>query len=76
MNISKHDALQWFEFFAELDEGEGLPPRQQELALATLYQIEEAENARLEALMAEVPQQLVRQASAIAQKILRELILQ
>lgn len=29
-----------------------------------------------EALMAEVPQQLVRQASAIAQKILRELILQ
>lgn len=55
MKISKRDALQWFEFFAGLDDGEGLPPRQQELALAVLYQIEEAENARLEALMAEVP---------------------
>ena len=55
MNISKQDALQWFEFFAEMDDGEGLPPHQQELALATLYQIDEAENARIEALMAEVP---------------------
>ena len=30
MKISKRDALQWFEFFAEVDEP--LPPRQQELA--------------------------------------------
>ena len=36
MLISKHDALAWFEFFAELPEDEPLPPRQQELALATL----------------------------------------
>ena len=55
MNISKRDALQWFEFFAQLDDGEGLPPHQQALALATLYQIEEAENARVEQLMAQVP---------------------
>ena len=55
MNISKHDALQWFEFFAQLDEGDALPPHQHALALATLYQIETAEDARIEALMAEVP---------------------
>ena len=36
MKISKHDALQWFEFFAQLDEDEPLMPRQQELALAVL----------------------------------------
>ena len=55
MKISKHDALQWFEFFAGLDDGDSLPPRQQELALATLSQIETAENARIEALKAQVP---------------------
>lgn len=55
MNISKQDALQWFEFFSALEDGEALPPRQQELALATLYQIEEAENARIDQLMAQVP---------------------
>ena len=54
MNISKRDALQWFEFFSQLD-GEELMPRQQELALATLYQIDAAEEARVAKLMAEVP---------------------
>ena len=54
MNISKRDALQWFEFFARLD-GEPLLPRQQELALAALAQIEAAEEARLSALAAEIP---------------------
>lgn len=55
MLISKHDALAWFEFFAELPEDEPLPPRQQELALATLSQIEMAEAARIEALKSEIP---------------------
>ena len=55
MNISKRDALQWFEFFAQLDEEDMLLPHQQELALATLYQIEMAEEARIEALKAQVP---------------------
>ena len=55
MLISKHDALAWFEFFAELPEDEPLPPRQQELALATLSQIEMAEAARIGALKSEIP---------------------
>ena len=54
MKISKHDALQWFEFFAQLD-GEPLLPRQQELALAALSQIELAEDARIAALADVVP---------------------
>ena len=48
MKISKKDALMWFRFFASLPEGELLPPRQQEIALAAVAQIEravEAENA-------------------------------
>lgn len=55
MYISKSDALAWFSFFAELPEDEPLLPRQQELALATLAQIETAEEARVEALRAEIP---------------------
>ena len=55
MLISKQDALTWFEFFAELPEDEPLLPRQQEIALATLSQIELAEEARIEALKAEIP---------------------
>ena len=55
MYISKSDALAWFSFFAELPEDEPLLPRQQELALATLAQIETAEEARIEALKAEIP---------------------
>ena len=55
MLISKQDALTWFEFFAELPEDEPLLPRQQEIALAALSQIELAEEARIEALKAEIP---------------------
>ena len=55
MYISKRDALQWFEFFAQLEDGDGLMPRQQELALATLYQIDMAEEARIAALQAKIP---------------------
>ena len=55
MLISKSDALAWFEFFAQLPEDEPLPPRQQEIALAALSQIEVAEAARIEALRREVP---------------------
>ena len=55
MKISKQDALQWFEFFAQLDPEEPLPPHQQELALAALAQIETAEDAKIEAMKAKVP---------------------
>ena len=55
MYISKQDAHSWFEFFAQLPEDEPLMPRQQELALAVLAQIERAENARTAALMARIP---------------------
>ena len=55
MYISKPDALSWFTFFAELPEDEPLLPRQQEIALATLSQIESAEEARIEKLRAEIP---------------------
>ena len=55
MYISKADALAWFEFFAELPEEEPLSPRQQELALAVLSQIELAEEARVEKLKSEIP---------------------
>lgn len=55
MKISKRDALTWFEFFAELDEYEALNPRQQEIAYATLSQIEAAAEAHFAALAAEIP---------------------
>ncbi len=55
MYISKADAFAWFSFFAELPEDEPLLPRQQEIALATLSQIERAEEARIEALKSEIP---------------------
>ena len=55
MTISKTDALAWFEFFARLPEDEPLPPRQQEIALATLSQIEIAEAARIDRLKAGIP---------------------
>ena len=55
MRISKSDALAWFEFFAELPEDEPLPPRQQEIALAVLSQIEVAEAARIDKLKADIP---------------------
>ena len=55
MKISKRDALMWFSFFAQLEEDEPLLPHQQEIALATLSQIELAEEARIRALRAEIP---------------------
>ena len=55
MFISKRDALTWFEFFAELPEGEPLMPKQQAIAWAALSQIEAAEDARIAALAAEIP---------------------
>ena len=55
MKISKKDALMWFEFFAALPPEEELLPRQQEIALAALAQIETAEQARLDALAAQIP---------------------
>ena len=55
MYISKKDALSWFEFFAQLPEDEPLMPRQQEIALATLAQIEAAEEARVAELQAQIP---------------------
>jgi len=55
MKISKKDALAWFEFFAMLPEGEQLMPYQQEIAYATLAQIEAAIDARNEKMMSEIP---------------------
>lgn len=55
MYPSKQDALNWFEFFAQLPEDEQLMPRQQELALAVLAQIEAAQDARIRRLMEDVP---------------------
>ena len=55
MKISKKDALLWFRFFAELPEEEELLPRQQEIALAALRQIEVAVEARRDAKLARIP---------------------
>lgn len=55
MKISKRDALLWFTFFAELPEEEELLPRQQEIVYAALAQIEEAVDARNDALLRGIP---------------------
>ncbi|MBR6029572.1 MAG: radical SAM protein [Clostridia bacterium] len=55
LRIPRAEALAWFRFFAELPEDESLSPRQEELALAVIAQIEDAVDARFEALAAEVP---------------------
>ena len=55
MKISKQDALTWFSFFAELPEGEELTVRQHEIALAVFSQLEQAAEARREALRREIP---------------------
>lgn len=54
MKIAKKDALTWFEFFAALPEEEELMTRQQEIAYAALFQIEEAVQARNAKLIAEI----------------------
>lgn len=48
MKISKRDALNWYRFFTYLPEEEELLPRQQELALDVLTQIETAAEALFE----------------------------
>ena len=55
MKISRKDALMWMEFFASLPEDEELLPRQQEIALAVMSQIEAMADARAEALRREIP---------------------
>ena len=55
MKISKKDALTWFSFFAQLPEEEPILPRQMELVYAVFAQIEEAAEARREALKAKIP---------------------
>ena len=55
MKISKKDALMWFEFFAMLDEEEEILPRQQEIILATLAQIERAVEHRREQMKKDIP---------------------
>ena len=56
MKISKKDALMWMEFFASLPEDEELLPRQQEIALAAISQIEAAVEARVAALRDRIPE--------------------
>jgi len=56
MYISKQDSLSWFRFFAALTEqGETLLPRQQEIALAVMSQIELAAIDMQEKLLSEIP---------------------
>ena len=55
MLVSKQDALMWFGFFAEMSEEDELMPRQKEIALAALSQIETAVEAKFKALQAEIP---------------------
>ena len=55
MNISRKDALAWFQFFAALPEDEPLGPRQQEIASAVFSQLELAAEARFTRLQAEIP---------------------
>ena len=52
MKISKRDALSWFEFFAQLPEGEEIMPHQYEIIYATYAQIEAAIDKRDSELMA------------------------
>lgn len=54
MNISKKDALVWFEFFASLPPEEELPPRQQEIVCAVCAQIEASVEERRRRLMQEI----------------------
>ncbi len=54
MQISKKDALTWFEFFSSLPEDEELLPHQQEIVYAVLAQIEAAIDDRNSLLMSEI----------------------
>lgn len=55
MNISKSDALTWFEFFSEIGDFSSLMPKQQEIAFAVLAQIEKAAESRFDLLRNEIP---------------------
>ena len=55
MKISKKDALTWMSFFAEYQDDQPLPPRQQEIVYAVFSQIESAVDARNARLAAEIP---------------------
>ena len=55
MKISKHDALMWFSFFAALPEDEELLTRQQEIAYATLAQIEATVERQNDELLSQIP---------------------
>ena len=55
MKISKKDALMWFEFFAQLPEGEEILPHQQEIIYAVYAQIERAIDKRDAELMSKIP---------------------
>ena len=55
MYISKKDALQWFEFFAQLPEDEALFTWQQEIVYAVLAQIETAVDKRIAEMQADIP---------------------
>ena len=55
MYISKKDALQWFEFFAQLPEDEELMAWQQEIVYSVLAQIETAVDARVAAMLSDIP---------------------
>ncbi len=55
MKISKRDAVNWFEFFAQLPEDEILRPKQKEIALSVFSQIETAVEKRREEMIREIP---------------------
>ncbi|MCR4620515.1 MAG: radical SAM protein [Clostridiales bacterium] len=56
MLISKRDALNWFSFFAEMQQqGEELSPRQTEIAYSGLYQLECAVERKFSLQEAEIP---------------------
>ncbi len=55
MRIPRKDALNWFRFFASLPEDTPLGPRQQELASAVFYQIEDAVETRRRKLLWQIP---------------------
>lgn len=56
MKIAKKDALAWFEFFAQLPDGETLMTKQQEIVYATLAQLEAVVVQRHKQSQAKIPQ--------------------
>ncbi len=55
MRIPRKDALNWFRFFASLPDDTPLGPRQQELASAVFFQIEDAVETRRRDLLRQIP---------------------